>query len=258
MTLKFFLLIYFLALAIIFGAFDFAPDRERKLMKQNRWLECYSKFFCLLFLLIFPLSIRTFFFTSAHNDFQPLMLIMWSLEYLMLLLMTSLFYFTAVTNKKSIIHLIKEGVRIFKDMSEVQKVIKTKDKEEEEKTLRIFLMKLIFDHISLISEIIVSSQNSFDELEAKILTLICFLMNFVSFLVSNAFVLILILIRFRFQQINRNMVANIMHEDNLSFAKDVQSHRTLRFFCEKIVKVFSKICIANFLYIFTTTLSWVS
>lgn len=244
------LLAYFNFIAVLFGAFDFVLDRERKLIKSSWILVGYSKIICVLFLLSCPLFVHTLIFTVTYNELPPMLVIMWSIEYMTLLLMMGLFYFTATVNKKSIQSLINEGFCISKDA--------TATDEYENKSLRIFLVKFIIDHIVLILEVIVCTQTVFVDLQARLLIFICYLMNFISYFTTNAFVFILLLIQWKFRDINRNMIANILHEDNLSFAKDVQAHRTMKFFCEKIVKVFSKICIANFLYEFTTTLSGVS
>lgn len=251
------ILAYFNFVAVIFGAFDFVLDRERKkLLKTSLILAVYSKIVCILFLLTCPLYVYTLIFTRTFNEYPTMITIIWGIEYTSLLLMTGLFYFTATIHKKSIKSLINEGFCISRDTT--GKAQKATD-EYESKSLTIFLVKFIIDHIVLTVEIIVASQTmTLMELEARILILICFVMNFISYLITNGFVFIMLLVQWKFRDINRNMIADILHEDSLSFAKDVQAHRTLRFFCEKVVKVFSKTCLANFLYAFATTLSAVS
>lgn len=258
MSLTKILLAYFNFIAVIFGAFDFVLDRKNKLIKSSWVLAIYSKIICILFLLSCPLYMHTLVFTITYDEFPMLIKVMWSIEYTSLIIMTGLFYFAVTINKKTIQNLIIEGFCISKDArGKVQKATDKGTEEYEHKSLKIFSIKFIIDHIVLTSGMIVFSQTIL-QLQARILALICFLMSFISYFITNSFIFIMLLIQYKFRAINRNMKADIMHEDNLSFAQDVQAHRTLRFFCEKIVKVFSKIFIANFLYQFATTLSSVS
>jgi hypothetical protein len=177
---------------------------------------------------------------------------MWSIEYLTLFLMTCILFYTVVTEKKSIEQLINEGIRIFGSSRRLMS-------RAEEKSLRLLFIKIFaVDHISLALEIGVCVFSLFEEsFQFKILTLLCFSMTFISFFTTNAFAFILVLIWWEFDAINRNMALDISHDNHLSFLKDLQAHRHLRSFCQRVVQLFSKICIANLLYAFTTTLSGV-
>lgn len=259
MVLKNSLLAYFYIVMAIFGAWDFVVNQERKLIRQ-KWMKIYQKFITLLFFISLSFSCYAFAKFSPKNvGYPPLIVIMWIVEYGSLLAMTSLFYYTILTNKASMMRLINEGIQIFKDIGQVQNVIASEaDKNEDEKTFKLFLTKLIIDHIVLIMEIIICYKREFKAIYEDFLTVSSYTMNFLSYSITNSFVFILILIQWRFRQINRNMIVDIMQEDTLKFSQDTQLHRKLKTFFEDIVRIFSKICIANFLFSFATTLSGVS
>lgn len=250
MSLKKFLLSYFYNVSIILGLFDFIFDRDTKSFKVKSILKVYRKFICIMILSTGPSYSYFIYYNSSSQHFTRMLLIMWSIEYLTLFLMTCILFYTV--EKKSIEHLINEGIRIFGGSRQP-------NARTEEKSLKIFLIKFFaFDHITLTLEISVCLVGVFHHsFQTQILTLLCFTLNFISFFTTNAFTFILILVWWEFEAINRNMASDILHNNHLSFLKDIQAHRRLRSFCQLVIKLFSKICIANLLYAFTTTLSGV-
>jgi hypothetical protein len=257
MISKKFFLAYFFFLGLFFGFFDFIYDREDKKFKTSKFLVIYSKCICLLFLSSFPLFIYTIIYKLVILQKYPTMLlIMWTIEYCSLFLMTGVAFYIAVTRKKSIQNLINEGIVLYKSIRHDN--IKVQLKEEENKKLKFFVFKFIIDHIVLLLNITFLQSDSTLSIEGRILTMICFTMNVISYFITNAFVYLLTLVLVEVEKINYNIAVNIGRDNHLlSFARNVQAHRRARLYCEKVVKMFSKICITNLLYAFTTTLSGV-
>lgn len=253
-----FLLAYFFFLGLFFGFFDFTFDREKKKFKTRKFLVIYSKCICLLFFSTFPLFIFTLIYKLVIlHKYPTMILIMWTIEFCSLFLMTGVAFCTAVTRKKSIQNLINEGIRLYKAIRHDD--IKVRTKEEENKQLKFFSLKFILDHMVLLTNIVyLHSGSTLNSIEGRILTTISFTMHVISYFITNAFVYLLTLLFVEVEQINHNIAVNIGRDNHLlSFAKDVQAHRQARLYCEKVVKMFSQICITNLLYAFATTLSGV-
>lgn len=248
MTLKNSLLFYFHTISIILGLIDY----EVKNIYAKMTLKIFNKLLWLVLLSTGPFYFYFIYFTHARQLFTQMLLIMWSIEYLTLFLMTCILFYTVANDKKSIECLINEGIRIFCASKRPINI-------EQEKTLKIFFLKIFaFDHIILALEIFVCVFIHFSEkISFQILSLLCFTMNFISFFTTSAFTFVVILIWWEFEEINSDMALDIIHDNHLSFLKDLQAHRHLRSFCHRVTQILSNICLANLLYAFTTTLSGV-
>lgn len=248
-----FLLVYFYTISVVVGIFDFVYDFERKTLQVKRIFKIYNKIILSVMLSSGPFYFYCMYYIFAHQRYTQVILIMWSIEYSTLFLMTFILFYTAATDKKAIESLINEGIRIF-DASR-----RPNGRGAEEKSLKFLFIKLfVIDHTALILQISVCfAQNLFEGPDAQILGFLCLLMNFVSFFTTNAFAFILTLAWWEFEAINRDMASAILHNNHLSFLKVLQAHRQLTAYCQRVVKLFSKICITNLLYAFATTLSGV-
>lgn len=191
-----------------------------------------------------PFYVYCMYYNFSRQNYTQMLLIIWSLENMTLFFMVCVLFYTVNVNQKSILSLINEGMKIL-NIS-----------RRSGKSLTILFIKLfVIDHIALILQCSTAFIMSFDDLEAKILGSLCFAMNFISFFTTNAFAFMLILVWLEFKAINANMASDILHENHLSFLEDLRVHRRLRSFCHRVIRIFSKICIANMLYAFSTTIS---
>lgn len=244
MFLRKFLFVYFHVTSVLLGIFNFVYDCELSAVKEKWILNLYGKIISTVMLSTGPFYAYCMYYYFSRQNFTQMLLIMWSLEYMTLFLMSCVLFYTVNVNQKSILQLINEGMKILSVS------------RRSGRSLAILFIKLFaIDHIALILQISSCFLIGFGELEAKILGALCYTMNFVSFFTTNAFAFILVLIRLEFKAINANIASDILRDNHLRFLESLRAHRRLRSFCHRVIGIFSKICIANMLYAFSTTIS---
>jgi hypothetical protein len=189
-------------------------------------------------------------FELAEN--QPLIMRVWSMEFITLLIVFYTTYLTSATKNLHIKSLINEGIQI---MSYDDKV-----SPHEEKTFKIFLIKTFIIDLSWLVPLLsnISLDKITSDVNYSVVTVFVGAINFMCTFKFQSFNFIIAMITFEVDKINRSMQESVESENFSSFTQDVLRHKRLQNFTRKVIGIFSKVCLANFLYAFTTTLSGVS
>jgi hypothetical protein len=131
---------------------------------------------------------------------------------------------------------------------------------KENGVIRFMMIKMfVFEVPTLIFITIASVHNSFISHDIQKFVLISLTIDFLGIFIANLFIVTLLIASFHFNELNekfiRVLTANESPIAEWQFSKYANKHKDLKTFTVKIVKLFSKICIAIFLCAFLTTLT---
>jgi hypothetical protein len=243
MSTKKFLSLYFYTFGVILGMFT--QLYVNKKFKEFKLLKYYAKVIPFVWIvltsrLIFIMLSYTLATGSQKQDIQWLM---WTVEYIALYIASLTLNLCVILYKKEMRQLINDGVNILSRTC------------GDGKTLKLLLFKLLaFDHIALIVPIIMLIDEKTLSIEYKVYITLPYLLTLCNFYTTNAFMFVMTLLKFEFERINSDIRQSMVAKSQISFLRNVQSHRKLLSFSMNVIRMFSKVCIANFLFAFTTSL----
>lgn len=244
---------YFYFISSAFGLIDFTYIEEKEKAEIHPFLKVYSKTFSFFLILILPLQTKFLFSYLFRSSLHPeIISIVWGLEYSSLLILAITLYSTVNFNRHEMRQLINEGISILKSS------IGDELTEYERKMSMILFIKTFFiDNFIICYSLLSNMFSVFVEPNARLATIISYVLNFHSAFAFNAFIYFLLLMKFEFDKINNGVEQSIMHDEHLEFLKNVIKYKRLSSYCKRIMSIFAKCCLANFVYSVATTCSGV-
>jgi hypothetical protein len=193
------------------------------------------------------LMLNYLFRESSHPE---IIAVVWSLEYISLFIFALALYGTVLFNRNEIRKICNMGILILKN---------TDDQllDDERKMLQILFCKIfLIDNCILCINMISNISTIFSNLAAAFF--LTYVLNFLSSIAFNAFIFVLLLIKFEFDKINKSVRESITKDEHESFLNQIVEYKRLASYSKRVIRIFSKCCIVNFLFAIVTTCSGVS
>jgi len=242
---------YFYYISIFFALIDFTYNSNEGKVKTHLVLKICSNILLLLFLIILPMQMKlliTYLFReSSHPE---IIAVVWSLEYISLFIFALALYGNVLFNREEIRKICNIGIMIHKN---------TDDQllDNERKMLKILFCKIfLIDNCFMCFNMISNMSTMFANFATAFF--LSYVLNFLSSIVFNAFIYVLLLIKFEFDKVNNSVRESIKKDEHESFLNKIAEYKRLAAYCKRVIKIFSKCFIVNFLYAIVTTCSGVS
>lgn len=246
-TVKF-LVQYFHFFGMCFGVFDFVYDKQTRTVESLKILRCYSNSLIAMFLLVVPYSQYKVIADTAFLD-SKMSKIVFTIEYSAMTLMMAALYFTIIVRRCIIRKIADQMIEIFHGQLENMMTSRRR------RVIRVLCFK-IFGHeiCTLLAIIKMCFETSFFTHDNRYHLIIILSINFLSFLVTNVFVSIFLLFSFQFDDLNQDFIESLQSANFQSFSNKIVEYKNFRSVLKSILKLFSTFCVANFLFVFLTTL----
>lgn len=244
---------YFYYISIFYALIDFTYNGKEGKVKTHLVLKICNNILLLMFLIILPMQMKLLlnylFRESSHPE---IIAIVWGLEYITLFIFALVLYGTVIFNRNEIQKIFNKGISIFSN-SDDQLL------DDEKKLLKILFCKIfLIDNCFSLFNMISNMSTIFANYGTITAFSLCYILNFLSSTVFNAFIYVLLLIKFEFDKTNNCVRQNLIGNKHESFLNDVVEYKRLAAYCKRVLKIFSNCCVVNFLYAVTTTCSSVS
>lgn len=242
---------YFYYISLFFALIDFIYDGKEGKVKTHLVLKICNNIFLILLLIILPMQMKLLLnYLFRESSHPQIIAIVWSLEYITLFIFALALYGTVLFNREEIRKICNTGILILKNTDD--------QNMNERKMLKILFCKIfLIDNCFLLINMISNMSTIFSNLGTATAFFLTYVLNFLSSIAFNAFIFVLLLIKFEFDKINNFVRENITKDEHKSFLNNVVEYKRLSAYCKKVIKIFSKCCIANFLYAVATTCSGV-
>lgn len=242
---------YFYYISIFFALIDFTYDGKEGKVKTHLVFKICNNISILLLLIILPMQMKQLmnylFRESSHPE---IIAIVWGLEYITLIIFALVLYGTVIFNRKEIQRICNTGINILKSLDDQLLY-------DDKKMLKIVFCKIfLIDNGILLINIISNMSTIFANF--RIAFFLSYVLNFLSTIAFNAFIYVLVLIKFEFDKINNCVRESLTRNEHQRFLNNVVEYKSLAAYCKRVIKIFSNFCIANFLYAAITTCSSVS